>query len=302
MAREKMDPFTRQVAKGMYDFGFRRTNKKKKGNDQKWRYIGPKSPRTINYTLQNIAKEKSRPGIISGLRKTLISHGVKEQDTLWLDKIALGLIAINKGDDRDALEAKLLDGINSIPTLEVAKIAFELGRLAGAEGKDYKSSAISTRQVEFDERLKRNELITQIEKFCFRRFKGIINKKLEEVTQIDFDLSHVYMPAPPVFSKHLIQVFELIPTTFAYNDDDECITVFGEFKGGIAKVLKKHGLTDRFSVESDTIEGSGLYTLTSPKIFEHFNMPALYKITTSAAEELFEELSNTQVNVELHMK
>ena len=301
MARDKMDPFTRQVAKGMQDFGFRKI-KKKKGNDHKWRYTGPKSSTTINYTLQNIAKERSRAGIIDGLRKKLIFHGVKEQDRLWLDQIALGLIAIRQGDDKDALEAKLLDGINSIPTLEVAKLAFELVRIAGAENAGYESTAIAKRQVEFDDKLKRDTLVRQIEKCCHRRFIGIMDRKLEEVKQIHFDLSHVYLPSPPSFSKHLVQVFELVPKDFAYNDDDECFSVFGEFKGGIAKVLKKHGLTDRFSVQSDTIEGSGLYTIKSSSIFDYFSMPALYEITTSAADELLEELSKTQVNAELHMK
>lgn len=301
MAKFKMDPFTRQVADGLQDFGCHFRNKTK-GNHRKLRYKGPKAKRTLNFTLQSKAKEYSREDILKGVRKELIAGGVKEDDMLWLDKITLGLIAVKKGDDKDALEAKLLAAINSIPTLEVAKLAFELGRIAGAENEGYESTTIASKQAEFDEKLKRDKLIRQIEKYCHRRFVGIMDSKLEEVTQINFDLSHVYLPNPPVFSKHLIQVFEIVPKDFAYNDDDECLSVFGEFKGGIAKVLKKYGLTDRFNVQSDTIEAYGIYTLKSSSIFDHFSMPALFNISTSAAEELLEEITKTQTNVELDMR
>lgn len=301
MSKLKMDPFTRQVGKGMLDFGFQMIGPKK-GNDQKWRYKGPKAKRTINYTLQNFAKEKSRAAIIKGVRNALRDGGVKEEDTLWLDRIALGLIAIKHNDEKDDLEKKLFDAITSLTALEAAKLAFELGRRAGQEASGYESSAIAARQIEFDDRLKRSDIINKINRYCHRRFIGIMEQKLEEVTEIRFDLSHVYLPNPPSFSKQLTDIFELVPSAFAFNDDEEQITVFGEFKGSIGKLLKKHGLTDRFNAHSDTIYNSGIYTLKTPQIFDYFDMPALYNISTEAAELLLETIERTQANVELNIK
>jgi len=298
----KMDPFTRKVAKGMQDFGFKFKTRQPKGNHRRLEYKGPKAKRTLKYSLQSKAKEGSRGGIIQGLRKELISGGVNEQDTLWLDKIALGLIAIKKGDEKDDLEKKLFDAINSIHALEAAKLAFELGRASAQEDKNYESSAIAARQIEFDDRLRRNDIINKIRRYCHRRFIGIMEQKLEEVREIRFDLSHVYLPNPPSFSKQLTDIFELVPSAFAFNDDEEQITVFGEFKGTISKLLKKHGLTDRFNAHSDTIYNSGIYTLKTPQIFDHFDIPALYNIPTEAAELLLETIERTQANVELNIK
>lgn len=300
MAKLKMDPFTRQVAKGMQDFGFRRI--KKKGNDQKWRYVGTKAPKEINYTLQNKAKEKSRAGILRGLRDTLRAHGVKEHDILWVDKFTLGLIAIEDGDEKDDLERKLLEAITSITALEAAKLAFELGLRAGREGGSYESTAIAVRQAEFDDKLKRHELVTKIQRHCHRRFIGIMEQKLEEVIEISFDPSNVFLPNPPTFSKQLVDIFGLLPWDFAFNDDDEQISVFGEFKGSVGKFLRKHGLTDRFIVYSDTIDTSGVYTLNTPAIFDYFDMPALHNITTDVAHALLTEIEKTQANVELNIK
>lgn len=302
MADFKMDPFTRTVAKGMQDFGFKFKKKKSKGNHRRLEYKGQKAKRTLKYSLQSKAKEASRGGIIQGLRKELISGGVAEKDRLWLDRIALGLIAIEKNDDKDDLERKLFDAIDSVSALEAAKLAFALGRIAGQDGTTDDSSAITKRQIDFDEKFKKQQLSNKIEKYCFRRFIGIMNEKLEEVTCIDFDLSHTYQTNTPTFSKTLTNIYGLNPILFSYNDDEDYITVHGEFTGKIAQILKKHGLANRFSALTDTLDSGLFFHMQSTKMFDYFSMPATYYMTIEAGEEILNEIEKTQANVEMRIK
>lgn len=298
MAELKLDPFTRKVAKGMKDFGF----KPKKGNGSNhrdWVYDGPKAKSSFNYTLQNKAKEKSRAGVLKGLRKKMLRNGVAEHDVEWIDRIALGLIALESGDDRSTIEEKLSEAITSKNMLEVAKLAFELGRLAGESDERYECRAIADKVVEFDAADKKRKTIRKIIDFCHRRFQFMLKHHIESDGGIEVTIPNYSYADPIEYDDALVSFYELEPKRFIFNEEEDNIRAHGDFNGSIEAVFKKHGLTPRFTVVSDTLGGM-IYSIKEPEMFFYFDIPDLHWSSQSIADELLEAIEKRQVEIELH--
>jgi len=292
------DKWTRKYVGVLKEWGFEPLEKKATSH-RKWRYSGSSTERPVTVIVPSKIKNSSRAATIANVKRQLSRAGADRSSINRFDRIALGLIQVEASDTIDVLEEKLEAAISHSDHLIVAKIAFELGKRAGAENA--RSTAIEKRQQAIDAETELGRLVRAIEDILLCRLQAMFNREIERNGPIELGRRVRSSRASVEIAQDLVDEFGF---SIASNYVDRAgeIEMSGQLVGSLTPHFEPWVKIPYFNAAVDDEDREGwLYCRDGDEILR-VQVSALFHLTNDALEVILQSLEEEQTMMRLSGK